>query len=610
KIEFSTVTKFFERTLEQTSDFPVVRDDLQCFSRGCYTSLSAVKKYNRRCEALLLTAEKFSSIAHRLLGIPYPQEELTVAWKNVLFNHFHDVLCGTCIPAAYSDVYAMYERSLSLTQHALDAALRAIASSLNTLGHGLPIIVFNPTSWRRTSPVEVNLPVRVPPLSIQVLDEEGKPVHVQEIKTDRHAVGNGLTVTYLAEVPALGYRVYSAVLDYTESATRKKFFLDVPIWKLRGWKDTMPPSAHTVAVTPLTPSALKVTSDTLENEYYRIKIDPVTGCFSSLYDKANHVEVLSSGGNRLLVLTDKSDTWGMKDLGWQDVIGEFKTEGKIEITEQGPVRIGVRIRSRYENSTAVQDLLLYSGSRLIECRVTLDWHEKHQMLKVSFPLKLQNPVATCQIPYGYIVRPTNGEEQPMQAWVDVGGTARDDSGKAIPYGVSLLNDCKYGFDAKDAELRMTVLRSPLYAYFTDATLEPGKNYEYVDQGMQTLVYALLPHAGDWRDAETVRAAEELNNPLIAFVEPLHRGKLGSSTSFLECSPSNIVCTVLKKAEDSDDLVIRLYETIGRYTTAIINLPSLNFKEQVKVDHHEIKTLKIHDRKVMGVNMLEENIHSG
>jgi alpha-mannosidase len=302
---------------------------------------------------------------------------------------------------------------------------------------------------------------------------------------------------------------------------------------------------------------------------------------------------------------DKSDTWGMKDLGWQDVIGEFKTEGKIEITEQGPVRIGVRIRSRYENSTAVQDLLLYSGSRLIECRVTVDWHEKHKMLKVSLPLKLQNPVATCQIPYGFIVRPTNGEEQPMQAWVDVGGAARDDSGKAIPYGLSLLNDCKYGFDVKESELRMTILRSPLYAYFTDATLEPGKDYEYVDQGVQTLVYALLPHAGDWRDIETVRAAEELNNPLISLVEPPHAGTLGTSMAFLECSPSNIVCTVLKKAEDSDDLVIRLYETAGRDTKARISFPSEKIVQDVQMGHHEIKTLKLTDGKFIEVNMLEE-----
>lgn len=605
KIEFSTVDKFFEKALKQTSDFPVVREDLQYFSRGCYTSLSAVKKYNRKCETLLLTAEKFSSIVHRLFGIPYPQEELTTAWKNVLFNQFHDILCGTCIPAAYPDVYAMYERSLSLAQRALDSALHGIASNIDTLGHGLPIVVFNPTSWRRSGPVEVSLPVRIPPLSFQILDEEGKPVLVQEAKTDRHRSSDGLNVAYLADVPALGYRVYRAVLEYTESAARKKFFIDVPLWKLRGWKDTMPPPAHTAAVTPPTPSALMVSSDTLENEHYRIKIDPKTGSFSSLYDKTNRVNVFSPQGNRLLVLMDKSDTWGMKDRGWQEVIGEFKTEGKIEITEQGPVRIGVRIRSRYENSTAVQDLLLCSGSRLIECRLTVNWHEKHKMLKVSFPLRLQNPVATCQIPYGFITRPTNGEEQPMQAWVDVGGTAQDDSGRAIPYGVSLLNDCKYGFDVNDAELRMTILRSPLYAYFPEATLEPGKNYEYIDQGVQVLAYALLPHRGNWQDADTVRAAEELNNPLIAYVEPPHSGKLGTSASFLECSSSNVVATVLKKAEDSDDLILRIYETSGRDAKARITIPFLKISSEVALGHHEIKTLRVSEGKLSGVNMLEE-----
>jgi len=605
RIEFSTVERFFERITNQTSDFPVVREDLQYFSRGCYTSLSAVKKYNRQCETLLLMAEKFSSVAHWWFGTPYPQEELSGAWQNVLFNQFHDILCGTCIPEAYPDVYAMYEQSLSIARRALDAALHSIASRVHTLGHGLPIVVFNPSSWRRSGPVEVTLPVRVPPLSLQILDDEGNSVDVQEAKSSMGSTNKGMSIVYRADVPALGYRIYRAVSRYTDSPSRRKFFLDVPLWKMRGWKEPMPPSTRPTTVAPPTPSALKVDGSAIENEYFRIKIDPETGLFASLYDKVNGVEVLASPANRLLVLADKSDTWGMKDTGWREVIGEFRPEGKIEITEQGPVRIGVRIRSSYENSTALQDIFLYSGSRLIECRLAVDWHEKHKMLKVSFPLKLQNPIATCQIPYGFIERPTNGEEQPMQAWVDVGGTARDNSGNAIPYGVSLLNDCKYGFDAHGAELRMTILRSPLYAYFPEAVLEPGKNYEYIDQGIQPLVYAILPHAGDWREAATARAAEELNNPLIPVVEPLHTGTLRASDTFLECSPSNVICTALKKAEDSDDTVIRLYETSGRDTLARIKLAYPQVIKEMKLGHHEIKTLRFSKGEFIEVNMLEE-----
>jgi len=224
-------------------------------------------------------------------------------------------------------------------------------------------------------------------------------------------------------------------------------------------------------------------------------------------------------------------------------------------------------------------------------------------------LNLQNPVATGQIPYGFAVRPTNGEEQPCQAWIDVSGLARDGNGQTIPYGMSILNDCKYGFDVKDTDMRLTILRSPLYAYFTDATLEPGKNYEYIDQGVQTLVYALLPHAGDWQDGDTVRAAEELNNPLLALIEPLHHGKLASSSAFLECSPSNVVCTVLKKAEDSDNLIIRLYETSGRNTTATVAFPSLKIRERVRLGHHEIKTLKLSRGRLTEVDLLEKKMRS-
>ena len=232
------------------------------------------------------------------------------------------------------------------------------------------------------------------------------------------------------------------------------------------------------------------------------------------------------------------------------------------------------------------------------------------MLKLSLPLRLDEPRATYDIAYGSIERAANGEEEPGQQWLDVSGSAQTASGERIPYGVSLLNDCKYGYDVLGAEMRMSILRSPIYAYHDPYKPEPQRQYEYQDQGIQTVTYRLVPHRGSWQDAAIPRRAWELNVHPLWVNEYAHPGRLPVVASFLDIEPANILLSVCKKAEDMDDLIVRGYESAGRATSGILHLPFWGVMLPIHFGAHEIKSWRITpgpEPRIIEVNLLERVI---
>ena len=559
-VRFSTPERFFEVVLQQCTDFPVVRDDLQHHAPGCYTVVSEVKRENRRAECLLTGAEKFAAVAMALAKQPYPQAEFSGGWETLLFTQFHDILAGTCIPGAYDDVMEMLRQTFRRAERGLENALRAIGARVNTEGDGHALLVFNPLSWEREEVVEASIALPDIPKSLVVKDDSGEDVPVQQIGlVDATRQGTIVKMAFGARVPALGYRLYRLA---TDGETRE------------------------------CGSPLETCADSLENELYRVTFDPSVGCISSIYDKENDVEVLNGRGNLPIVLQDESDTWGHGVSIFRDELGCLVSNGRLELVESGPVRATMRVTSTFGDSSIVQDVMMYPGVRRIDCRMTVDWHERHRMLKLSIPVKVKSPVATYEIPYGSIQRPAGGVEESGQRWIDVTGKTENKAGEEITYGVSLLNDSKYGFDIKGSELRMSVVRSPIYAFHEPRQPVRGVTYRYTDQGQQTLLYAILPHAGENWVAQTVRGGHALNNPLIQTVEGVHPGPLGGANAFLEAGPDNVVATVLKKAEDSDHLVLRLCETAGEDSVAVIRCPYLGASASVPIGHYEIKTLRM------------------
>ena len=237
---------------------------------------------------------------------------------------------------------------------------------------------------------------------------------------------------------------------------------------------------------------------------------------------------------------------------------------EVKLVEGGPLRAVIRVKKHFQNSTFVQDITMYAGMPRVDVKMQVDWHEKHILLKVAFPLSAHSDKATFEIPYGSIERPTTRNtsaeqakfEVPAQRWADLSDSKSADT----KHGFSLLNDSKYGYDVKGNVLRLSLLRSPEWP-------DP-----HADEGHHEFTYSLYPHAGSWRDAQTVRRGYELNYKLVAIQSQKHEGTLPAEHSFVSIEADNVVLTAFKKSEDDDSLVLRFYEWAGKEAEVKLHLP--------------------------------------
>lgn len=210
---------------------------------------------------------------------------------------------------------------------------------------------------------------------------------------------------------------------------------------------------------------------------------------TSMYDKKNMIEIFNGDSCIPLIIDDKSDTWGHD-------VGAFGN-ARVKLVENGSVRATIRVKSSYNKSLMYVYVSLYRGLPYVELRFSVNWNEQNKMLKLSFPVNVEQPILTSSIPYGHVVRPLNGEEEPMQKWVDIAGQIRNNEGDKKTYGLTICNDCKYSYDTKGSEIRITILRTPPYAHHQPYELNPDLIYRYIDQGRQDFSLLLLSHNGPW-----------------------------------------------------------------------------------------------------------------
>lgn len=568
RVLFSTPEKYFGE-VRNTANLPVVREDLQHHAVGCYTTLGEMKKNNRKAESWLQAAEKWAALGAAVAGLGYPRQEFAAAWKKVLFQQFHDIMGGTSLPEHDAEARHAHGYALEVASQALHRAAQAIAAKAPaTDPDSQYLVVFNPHVWTATLPVEYDLdwPMRLPGgdrarETYSVLEDDSGRVVAHQWTQGSTVTGARTKLVFQAEVPAFGYRQY----------------------RLRR-----------VAEAPGAPGPVALTGRSLENEHLRATFDSAGGL--SLLDKDSNRELFRSPGARAVVLDDPSDTWSHAVRDYSTELGAFGNAGFLPL-ESGPVRAVLRVRTSFGNSSLTQDWLLYKGARRLECRVRLDWHERLRMMKFSFPVAVNDPVATYEIAYGHIVRATGGAEDPGQRWVDVSGP---------DYGFTLLNDAKYGYSVPGADLRLSVVRSPVYAHHDPRRLETGREYLYQDQGEQSFRMWLVPHTGPWQEAGVVRLAEELHLPAPVIYQGVHAGRRPAAAGFLAVNVPNVVVSVLKKAEDGEDYILRAYETAGRATEATLDLAFLKRKWSGKFRASEIKTLRIPQTgPIREVNLLEE-----
>jgi alpha-mannosidase len=531
KLQFSTASAFFQQLRPKLPNMnvPVWRDELYFeYHRGVFTTQAETKKRIRTTEELLLNAEKFAAFS-TLFGGAYPSEQFDRAWKDLLFDDFHDIFPGSGIAVNYLDAKRNLEDVQRVGRGILGDALDKISSSINLKGRGVPLVLFNSLSWPREELVETEVILPEPASALEIVDAAGKPAVFQTLRAEKE--DRQVRVLLRAKVPSLGYSTY-----YVRAATKQT----------------------------ATASMVKATADMLENDLVRVKVDPKTGCMTSLFDKRTNTEALAPSesdtggpkdsicGNLLQAFRDKPqqwDAWNI-DADFEKEHWDLDQADEVKLAENGPLRAILRVKNHFQSSTFTRDIVLNAGSARIDVKMTADWHEKHILLKVAVPVSARSNVATFEIPYGTVERPTTRNTKAEQGKFEVPALHWADLSHE-QHGLSLLNDCKYGYDAKANVLRLSLLRSPQWP-------DP-----HADEGLHEFTYSFYAHGGDWKDGLTVRRGYELNYPLFWRQAEKHSGDLPEEYSFLAIQGDNVVVTATKKAEDDSAVVLRFYEWAGK-----------------------------------------------
>ena len=526
---------------------PVFSGDLLLIehSAGSMTSQAFMKRMNRKNELLAQSAEQASVMGNWVSGNSYPQTKLNKAWDLVLGSQFHDILPGTSIPKAYE--YAWNDEFIAANgfAEALKNGVSGVSGKLNTQTSGKAIVVYNPVAKNRDDVVTAELEYPVLPAGVAVFDQNGKETPSQIIAKK----GTKLTVIFRAQVPSAGMAVY----DVREAA------------------------GSTVA------SALSATSNSLDNDYYKVKFAS-NGDILSIWDKKASKEILAKPAG-LDFQQEKPNEWPAWNMDWKDrqkaPIDQMNKEAVLTVVEQGPVRVTLQVTRKGQNSEIVQLFSLAAGDagKRLEVTNKIDWQSREVSLKASFPLAVSNENATYNLGVGTIARGNNSEkkfEVPSKEWFDL----TDKSGK---YGVSILEDCKYGSDKpNDNTLRLTLLYTPNATSFGGSFIYQSTQ----DWGIHDVKYAVYGHKGNWSNAESPWQAKFFNQPLIAFEAPKHAGELGKSFSMLTISHPQAGLMAYKKMEQGDYYLVRVNELSGKDLKGVkLTFPS-NIADAYEVNGQE------------------------
>ncbi|MHB8595248.1 MAG: alpha-mannosidase [Ktedonobacteraceae bacterium] len=566
-VRMGRVTDYFDALYERIWENPRlptwVGELYLEYHRGTYTSQAHVKQANRRAELLYRDAEMLNAWAG-LYGMPSQQAQLNEGWRHILLNQFHDVLPGSSIAEVYADVRRIYTEIRAIGEQQRDAAIAALRKQFGLAGSHEPLLL-NTLPWERTDPI-------VLPASNSISGEGTQQVTNWD--------GEPLLLLDGVRIPSCGATILQTEAVHSSMAEHQAC-------------SAIPTKAGIL----------------LSNDYYELTLD-AHGEIARLYDKqaARDVLVMGQTGNQLVVFEDrpmKFDAWDI-DIYYEEKPYPVRDATAVRVLEKGPVRATVEVVHTFLVSRITQRISLWRNSPRIDFVTEVDWHEHQLLLKAAFPVAINNARATYEIQFGSVERPTHRNtswdvarfEVCAHRWVDLseGG-----------YGVSLLNDSKYGHDIHDNMMRLTLLKSGVYP-------DP-----HADQGLHRFTYSLLPHQGDWRDAQTVRRAYELNVPVLSAIsedksEVIHAPTGTPVTiSFIRTDCEHIVVETVKPAEDGDGLIVRLYEAHNQrgqgtlfFAKNIVSARECNLLEEpiddasyqentltFSVRPFEIKTFRVH-----------------
>ncbi len=502
--EFSRT--FFDELYERVKDnprLPVWEGEFYFeYHRGTYTSMARNKRSNRKSELTLMDLELFAVLALDC-DIPYPAAELDGMWKTVLLNQFHDILPGSSIKEVYEVTKREYGELAEKAANLIGYRLKELT------GEGEGLTIYNTLGFERDDIVNLGSCH-----AAALKDEKGNTYPVQQTKEG--------AVAYVKGIPSKGSRTFELVKDSTEG--------DTPFRR---------------------------SGNHLETPFYSVRVDE-QGMFTSIYDKENDREVLQPGqrGNLLRMYEDKPiyyDNWDI-DIYHTEKYWDATHVSRMEWTETGAVRATLELERSISNSFIRQRIHFYADSRRIEFETYVDWKEHQHLLKVHFPVDIHSDEATFDIQFGNLTRKVHSNtswdvarfESCGQKWIDL---------SEGHYGVSLLNDCKYGHSVKDGNMAVTLIKSGI---------EPNPT---TDQEEHYFTYAIYPHAESWKSAGTVKEAAKLNQPAYA----VKGGAPGAAVSFASVDKSNVILETVKQAEDGDGIILRFYECENALTKARVKL---------------------------------------
>lgn len=511
RVRMGKVGDFFQELRNTVGErLPTWNDELYLeYHRGTYSTQAKNKRANRKSEILLHNLEFIASMTSLLDPVyKYPAEDLEKLWKIVCLNQFHDILPGTSIRDVYVESMEQYAEIKRLNQSLLDEALGALAAHYSG-----ELLVINPTSFSRSDLVFIQYAL---PEGTVFEYEDGEPVGTQ-------LTGDGMLLN-LGNISPYG-------------------IANLKIGSLKN--DSISKSNGNLG--------LIVKENLLENDFLKVEFNG-DGEITSLYSKELDQELITSGsvGNQFQAFEDRPktpDAWEI-DIAYDEKMWLSEPVKSPTIVDRGPLRAAIEFEKTILNSTITQRISLAYNARQLVFDTEVDWRERFVLLKVAFPVQVLSPLATYEIQWGDIQRPTHHNtswdwakfEVPAQKWVDLseGG-----------YGVSMLNDCKYGHDIHENVIRLTLLRSPSYP---DPT---------ADRGHHKFTYSIFPHGSDWKSG-TIQAAYELNYPHLTDISPTRAVVdsllQNSGESFIRVNQPNVVLETIKQAENGNGIIIRLFES--------------------------------------------------
>ncbi len=529
-IRFSSPEAYFAAVQPEADTLPVVAEELYYHAVGCYSANSALKRQHRQAECSLLLAERMAVLAGLWTGWTAPTDRLRGLWHSLCFQQFHDILGGCSIKEATDDATMALGRAVLGAREIANDAGRAIAARVDTEGPGGSVVLFNPFPYPSRQYVEYEAWTDWQPWDEKkwgLTDDHGRPIAHQLIEAqEAHRGINRLL--FQADLPPLGYKVYR----FAPGLPRAEVY-----------------------------SQVGATAKTLENEQLLVTLDPETGAIVSCVDKTSGLEIVGTGGwNVVQVLEDTSDTWSHGILRFDRVAGQFG-DAQVTIWDQGPLQASLLIERTYEGNTWLQQVVLRDGEPEILIRNWSYWQGRWRLVKLAFDVATNGPKAAHDVPFGWCYRPCDGTERPTQMWVDVTGPATADPDHVV--GLAVIDDGKYGCDVTGSTIRLTVLRCPPYAYHEPPHVFGTKRrYDWTDQGLQEFIVVLRPHVGDWRQADIVRRAREVNLPVMPVTMHCHSGELPPVGSLASLSSPEMELTALKPAEDGDGYVLRVADRHG------------------------------------------------